>query len=74
MVFKIIIIFFFQIEWYFNGRAIQSANRIQTYHDFGYVAIDILSVRSEDAGTYTVVARNALGEAQLSATMEVEGW
>ena len=62
-----------QIEWYFNGRAIQSANRIQTYHDFGYVAIDILSVRSEDAGTYTIVARNALGEAQLSATMEVEG-
>lgn len=43
------------------------------YHDFGYVAIDIVSVRSEDAGTYTVVARNALGEAQLSATMEVEG-
>ncbi|XP_033606475.1 titin isoform X1 [Cryptotermes secundus] len=61
-----------QIEWYFNGRVIQSANRIQTYHDFGYVAIDILSVRSEDAGTYTVIARNALGEAQLSATMEVE--
>ncbi|PSN37209.1 Titin, partial [Blattella germanica] len=62
-----------QIEWYFNGRIIQTANRIQTYHDFGYVAIDILSVRAEDAGTYTVIARNALGEAQLSATMEVEG-
>lgn len=49
-----------------------TANRIQTYHDFGYVALDILSVRSEDSGTYTVVARNGLGEAQLSATMEVE--
>jgi hypothetical protein len=72
-VFMSIVFLFFQIEWYFNGRVIQSANRIQTYHDFGYVAIDILSVRSEDAGTYTVVARNALGEAQLSATMEVEG-
>lgn len=61
-----------QIEWYFNGRVLQTANRIQTYHDFGYVALDIESVRAEDAGTYTVVARNALGEAQLSASMEVE--
>jgi len=50
-----------------------SANRIQTYHDFGYVALDILGVRAEDTGTYVVVARNALGEAQLSATMQVEG-
>jgi titin len=61
-----------KIEWYFNGKPIQSANRIQTYHDFGYVALDILSVREEDSGTYTVVARNALGEAQLSASMVVE--
>lgn len=50
-----------------------SANRIQTYHDFGYVALDIVGVRAEDSGTYVVVARNALGEAQLSATMQVEG-
>lgn len=61
-----------KIEWYHNGKPLQSANRIQTYHDFGYVALDIMSVRSEDAGTYTVVARNALGEAQLSASMIVE--
>ncbi|GLH07319.1 LOW QUALITY PROTEIN: Titin [Gryllus bimaculatus] len=60
------------IEWYFNGKVIMSANRIQTHHDFGYIALDIENVRSEDAGTYTVVARNALGEAQMSATMEVE--
>lgn len=61
-----------KIEWYHNGRPITAANRIQTYHDFGYVAIDVLQVRPEDAGTYTVVARNTLGEAQLSATMVVE--
>lgn len=48
------------------------ANRIQVYHDFGYVALDILSVRDDDAGVYTVVARNALGEAQAQATMIVE--
>lgn len=60
------------VEWYFNGRQIKSANRIQTYHDFGYVALDIASVRADDSGTYTVVARNAAGEAQLSASMNVE--
>ena len=61
-----------QIEWYHNGKPLTAANRIQTYHDFGYVAIDIHKVRSEDAGTYTVVVRNSLGEAKMSATMVVE--
>jgi titin len=60
------------VEWYHNGQPITAANRIQTYHDFGYVALDILNVREEDAGVYTVVARNNLGEAQLSAKMLVE--
>lgn len=61
-----------KIEWYHNGQPIMPANRIQTYQDFGYVALDILGVRGEDAGTYTVVARNSLGEAQASASMLVE--
>lgn len=61
-----------RIDWYHNGQPIMPANRIQTYQDFGYVALDILGVRGEDAGTYTVVARNNLGEAQVSATMLVE--
>lgn len=61
-----------KIEWYHDGRPIMPANRIQTYHDFGYVALDILGVREEDAGTYTVVARNSSGESHLQATMIVE--
>lgn len=61
-----------QIEWYHNGKAITAANRIQTYYDFGYVALDISAVRAEDAGVYTVIARNKLGEAQLQGTMIVE--
>lgn len=61
-----------KIEWFHNGQPITAANRIQTYHDFGYVAIDIHTVRAEDAGQYTVVARNKIGEAQNSATMVVE--
>lgn len=60
------------IEWYFNGKQIKSANRIQTYYDFGYVALDISNIRSEDSGVYTVIARNSAGEAQLSSSMMVE--
>lgn len=61
-----------KIEWYHNGRPIMPANRTQTYHDFGYVALDIMAVRAEDAGVYTVIARNQMGEEQLSAQMVVE--
>uniref|UniRef100_A0A182TG18 Ig-like domain-containing protein n=1 Tax=Anopheles melas TaxID=34690 RepID=A0A182TG18_9DIPT len=61
-----------RVEWYHNGRPLMSANRIQTYHDFGYVALDILDVRAEDSGTYTLVAANAAGQAQVEATMVVE--
>lgn len=60
------------IEWYFNSEVIMSANRIRFYNDFGYVALDISDVRSTDSGTYTVVARNSLGQEQASATMVVE--
>lgn len=60
------------VEWYFNGQVIMSASRIKTYHDFGYVSLDIADVRQSDAGQYVVVARNALGEAQMSAVMNVE--
>lgn len=61
-----------KVEWYHNGKPIMPATRIEVYHDFGYVALDIKGVRGDDAGVYTVVARNSLGEAQLSATMVVE--
>lgn len=60
------------VEWYFNGQAIMSASRIKTYYDFGYVSLDISDVRQGDGGQYTVVARNALGQAQMSAVMNVE--
>lgn len=60
------------VEWYFNGQVIMSASRIKTYNDFGYVALDISDIRQSDAGQYTVVARNALGQAQMSTIMSVE--
>lgn len=60
-----------QITWLKNGQPLQPANRIQMYHDFGYVALDINAVRLDDTGTYTVIARNCMGEAAIEATMEV---
>lgn len=50
-----------------------SGHRFRTYFDFGYVALDILYVFPEDSGTFTVVARNSLGEATLTKQIYVQG-
>jgi hypothetical protein len=60
------------VEWYFNGKALMVGSRFKTYHDFGYVALDIFSCTREDTGTYTIVARNALGEVQAQTEMTVQ--
>ncbi|GFY64285.1 titin [Trichonephila inaurata madagascariensis] len=60
------------VEWYFNGRPLTTGHRFKTYFDFGYVALDILYVFPEDTGTFTVVAKNALGQAQLTKQMHVQ--
>lgn len=50
-----------------------SGSRYRTYNDFGYVALDISQVTTQDAGIYTVVARNpGVGEAQSSSRVKVE--
>uniref|UniRef100_A0A914XE33 Ig-like domain-containing protein n=1 Tax=Plectus sambesii TaxID=2011161 RepID=A0A914XE33_9BILA len=59
------------IEWYHNGRPLTAAHRFRPMFDFGYVALDILYAYPEDSGTYTVVARNQLGEAQSQTQLAV---
>ncbi|RWS09309.1 titin-like isoform X1, partial [Dinothrombium tinctorium] len=59
------------IEWFFNGKPLPTGHRYRTYHDFGYVAIDILYVYPEDTGTFTVVAKNKLGQEVLSKHLQV---
>ena len=49
-----------------------SAHRFRSFHDFGFVSLDILHVYAEDSGTYTCVARNDLGEAQTSTQIHCE--
>ena len=60
------------VQWLFNGTPLAASSRIQTNHDFGYVAIDILEVKKEDSGTYTLVATNALGTQQANVDLKVE--
>uniref|UniRef100_A0A914DC75 Ig-like domain-containing protein n=1 Tax=Acrobeloides nanus TaxID=290746 RepID=A0A914DC75_9BILA len=55
-----------QVYWLRNGNPLPHAHRFRTFHDFGYVSLDILSVYAEDSGTFTCVAKNAVGEAQTS--------
>jgi len=47
-------------------------SRYRTYNDFGYVALDISQVTSQDSGIYTCVARSKAGEAQTSSRVRVE--
>ena len=60
------------VQWLFNGTPLAASSRIQTNHDFGYVAIDILEAKREDSGTYTLVASNALGTQQANVELKVE--
>ena len=61
-----------KVQWMLNGSEVKASSRIQTYNDFGYVAIDILDATKGDAGTYTLVASNALGSQQASVELRVD--
>jgi titin len=60
-----------RLEWYKDGRPITASSRITTIFNFGYVSLNIMHLRTEDAGTYTVRAYNALGEAVSNSSLKV---
>jgi len=60
------------IEWYKDGKPLTIGSRFKTYYDFGYVSLDINQVTSNDAGEYTVVAKNSAGQAFTSALVQVQ--
>lgn len=59
------------MEWFHNGKALQSGHRFRTVYDFGFAALDILSVYPEDSGEYTIKATNKLGTCTSSLNMNV---
>lgn len=60
-----------KVEWVKNGKPIQASNRISYLHDFGFVALDLKYTRPDDAGNYTCRAINELGEANITAKLNV---
>jgi hypothetical protein len=48
-------------------------HRFKTTYDFGFVALDILYAYAEDSGTYMCKAKNAVGEAVTTCSVQVEG-
>ena len=60
-----------KVEFLHNGRALQQASRIHTVCDFGYVALDIGQLISQDAGEYVCIAKNSLGECRSSINLNI---
>ncbi len=59
-----------QIEWLKDGQPVTVGHRFRPIHDFGYVALDIVGVISEDSGRYTCRAVNQAGVAEFNLELE----
>ena len=57
------------IEWFKDGRPVTIGHRFRPIHDFGYVAMDIVGLITEDSGTYTIRATNNVGSCEATATL-----
>lgn len=60
------------VSWFHDGRPLANGHRFRTTHDFGYVSLDILYAFPEDAGMWTCVAKNQLGQAETAASFVVQ--
>lgn len=60
-----------EVEWYKDGRPLQSSNRLNFTNDFGFVSLDIHKVEAKDSGTYLVKATNELGQSETSCFVQV---
>ena len=60
-----------KVEWFRNELPLEDSSRITKTHDFGFVSMDIASVRDDDQGVYMCRATNPLGEAVTTASMKI---
>ena len=60
------------IEWFKDGRPVTIGHRFRPIHDFGYVAMDIVGVISEDTGSYTIRATNNIGSCEGVVTLRCQ--
>lgn len=61
------------IDWFVNGKPLQSAARFKSAYDFGFVTLDIHHAYSEDSGIYTCRASNSKGQAVTTGTLKCTG-
>ena len=57
------------VEWFKDGRPVTLGHRFRPLHDFGYVAMDILDLISDDSGTYTIRATNNIGTVEETVSL-----
>ena len=57
------------VEWFKDGRPVTLGHRFRPLHDFGYVAMDILDLISDDSGTYTIRATNNVGTVEETVSL-----
>lgn len=60
-----------QVQWFKDGAPLQNSNKHALTYDFGLVALSISYTIANDAGIYSVVARNDLGENQVQGKLSV---
>lgn len=62
-----------RVEWFINGKPLRAASRFKTFHDFGFVILEISSVYLEDSGIYECRAYNEYGEAVTTSNLVCSG-
>ena len=59
-----------KIEWFKNGQTLQVGSRFHTFHDFGYVFLNILNSIEEDNGDYVCRVSNLVGQAECKTNLK----
>jgi len=57
------------ITWLKDGQPLQASHRFKHLSNFGYVGLDFLQVYPEDSGLYTCRAKNNMGVAEVSCSL-----
>ncbi|KAL3084591.1 hypothetical protein niasHT_035590 [Heterodera trifolii] len=60
-----------KIEWFKDGQPVDE-ERVQTLYKSGVASLEMFNTRPQDAGVYTCVASNELGQDETSAPVAVE--
>ncbi|OUC40200.1 immunoglobulin I-set domain protein [Trichinella nativa] len=62
-----------KISWLRNGQPIPIGHRFKSFHDFGFISLDISTVYPEDSGVYTCCLQNSQGTASSEAHIDCIG-